>query len=157
MAIELKNVTFTYPNGYTANVGLNLTVEKGEKVAIVGQNGAGKTTAVKLMNGLNKPTEGDVLVDGVNTKDRTCAQISRSVGYVFQNPDDQIFNSTVRDEIEYMPRRAKLDEKEIERRFNRAVELTGIEEYVKMNPLTSPTPSENLWPSPPLLPPSLSI
>jgi energy-coupling factor transport system ATP-binding protein len=140
MAIELKHVTFTYPNGYTANVDLNLVVEAGEKVAIVGQNGAGKTTAVKLMNGLNKPAEGDVLVDGVNTKDRTCAQISRSVGYVFQNPDDQIFNSTVRDEIEFMPRRIKLDEAEIKRRVDRAVELTGIEKYLKMNPFDIPYP-----------------
>mgnify|MGYP001624549228 FL=1 len=75
MAIELKNVSFAYPNGYVANENLNLTIEKGERIAIVGQNGAGKTTAVKLMNGLNRPSEGDVFVDGVNTKDKSCAWI----------------------------------------------------------------------------------
>lgn len=65
MAIEFKNVSFSYPNGYVANENLNLMIQEGERVAIVGQNGAGKTTAVKLMNGLHKPSEGDVFVDGV--------------------------------------------------------------------------------------------
>jgi len=137
-AIELKNVTFAYPNGFVANENLNLLIESGERVAIVGQNGAGKTTAVKLMNGLNKPTKGDVLVNGINTKDKTTAQISAFVGYVFQNPDDQIFNSNVKKEIEYMLRYLKLDQKEIDRRVGRAVELTGMSEYLEMNPYDVP-------------------
>ncbi|MBP0724146.1 ABC transporter ATP-binding protein [Bacillus sp. RG28] len=137
-AIELKNVTFAYPNGFVANENLNLLIESGERVAIVGQNGAGKTTAVKLMNGLNKPTKGDVLVNGINTKDKTTAQISAFVGYVFQNPDDQIFNSNVKKEIEYMLRYLKLDQKEIDRRVSRAVELTGMSDYLEMNPYDVP-------------------
>ena len=68
MAIEFKNVSFRYPNGFLANKNLNLRIEEGERVAIVGQNGAGKTTAVKLMNGLHKPTEGDVFIDWINSK-----------------------------------------------------------------------------------------
>lgn len=138
MAIELKDVSFAYPNGYVANENLNLVIPDGELLAIVGQNGAGKTTAVKLMNGLNKPTKGDVLVDGVNTKDKSCAWISKSVGYVFQNPDDQIFNSTALAEIEYMPRYMKLSEEEVKRRSSRAVEMTRISHYLKMNPLDIP-------------------
>ncbi|MEJ9228241.1 energy-coupling factor ABC transporter ATP-binding protein [Peribacillus butanolivorans] len=137
-AIELKDVTFAYPNGYIANENLHLTIESGERVAIVGQNGAGKTTAVKLMNGLNKPTKGDVLVNGINTKENTTARISAQVGYVFQNPDDQIFNSNVKKEIEYMLHYLKLDKKEIDRRVNRAVELTGIRDYLEMNPYDVP-------------------
>lgn len=137
-AIELRNVTFAYPNGHIANENLNLTINSGERVAIVGQNGAGKTTAVKLMNGLNKPTKGDVFVDGLNTKDKTTAQISSYVGYVFQNPDDQIFNSNVRKEIEYMLHYLKLDQTEINRRVDRAVELTGIRDYLHMNPYDVP-------------------
>lgn len=137
-AIELRNVTFAYPNGHIANENLNLIINSGERVAIVGQNGAGKTTAVKLMNGLNKPTKGDVLVDGMNTKDKTTAQISAYVGYVFQNPDDQIFNSNVRKEIEYMLHYLKLDQNEINRRVDRAVELTGIGDYLHMNPYDVP-------------------
>ncbi|WP_028776006.1 energy-coupling factor ABC transporter ATP-binding protein [Shimazuella kribbensis] len=136
--IELKDVTFAYPNGYIANENLNLVINNGERVAIIGQNGAGKTTAVKLMNRLNKPTTGDVIVDGNNTKERTTAQISAYVGYVFQNPDEQIFNSTVAMEVEYMLKYRKLDQKDIDRRRDRAVELTGIQDYLKMNPLDVP-------------------
>lgn len=140
MSIELKHAGFTYPDGFAANRDLNLTVRPGERLAIVGQNGAGKTTAVKLMNGLHKPTEGDVLVDGQNTKEHTTAQIARTVGYVFQNPDDQIFNQTVRTEIEYMPRYFKLSQAETDRRTERAVAMTGLEDYLKKNPFDIPYP-----------------
>lgn len=140
MAIELKNASFAYPGGFLANEDLNLVIQPGERVAIVGQNGAGKTTAVKMMNGLHKPTAGDVLVDGENTKDHTAAQIARTVGYVFQNPDDQIFNQSVRAEIEYMPKYFKLSEAEAKRRVERAVALTGLEPYMKKNPFDIPYP-----------------
>lgn len=140
MSIELKGASFAYPGGFMANKNLNLTILAGERLAIVGQNGAGKTTAVKLMNGLHKPVEGDVLVDGQNTKEHTTAQIARTVGYVFQNPDDQIFNQSVRAEIEYMPRYFKLPQAEIDRRVERAVGLTGLEGYLKKNPFDIPYP-----------------
>lgn len=84
--ITLKNITFSYPNGHTAVENVSMEIDKGETVAIVGQNGAGKTTAVKLINGLLKPTTGDVIINVWNTKEHTTAQISRKVGYVFQNP-----------------------------------------------------------------------
>lgn len=141
MAIELKNVSFRYPNGFLANENLNLVIGEGERVGIVGQNGAGKTTAVKLMNRLNKPTEGDVIVDGMNTKDKTTAQIARYVGYVFQNPDDQIFNQSVISEVEYMPRHLKLAEEEIHKRTERALELTGLSRFKKKNPFDLPLPT----------------
>lgn len=137
-SVKLSNVTFAYPNGHVANEQLNLQIGRGERVAIVGQNGAGKTTAVKLMNGLHKPTQGDVFIDGINTKDKTVAQISAYVGYVFQNPDDQIFNNSVKQEIEYTLRYLKLPSEEIERRVERAVELTGIEDYLDMKPFDVP-------------------
>lgn len=97
--IVLNHVSFQYPNGFLANEDINLVINQEEQVAIVGQNGAGKTTVVKLMNGLNKPTVGDVTINGMNTKEYTTAQIARYVGYVFQNPDDQIFNQSVYDEM----------------------------------------------------------
>lgn len=140
MAIEFKNVYFEYPNGYMANENLNLTIEQGERVGIIGQNGAGKTTAVKLMNRLNKPTKGEVLVDGINTGDKTTAQIAKYVGYVFQNPDDQIFNQTVTDEVCYMLQKLKLREEEIKGRSDKALELTGLQEYKKKNPFDLPLP-----------------
>ena len=140
MSIELINASFSYPGGFLANENLNLVIEPGERVAIVGQNGAGKTTAVKMMNGLHKPTAGDVLVDGKNTKEYTTAQIARTVGYVFQNPDDQIFNQSVRAEIEYMPRYFKRSAAETRRRVERAVALAGLEDYMGKNPFDIPYP-----------------
>lgn len=137
-AIELRDVSFAYPNGFVANEHLNLTIRAGERVAIVGQNGAGKTTAVKLMNGLHKPSSGQVLVNGIDTKEKTTAQIARYVGYVFQNPDDQIFNKDVITEIEYMPRYFKLPDEEIRARAERAIELTGIASYRETNPFDIP-------------------
>jgi len=140
MAIEIKNASFKYPNGFLAIDNISITINDGERVAIVGQNGAGKTTAVKMMNGLNKPSGGDVIIDGINTKGKTTAAIARIVGYVFQNPDDQIFNQSVKEEIEYMPRYFKLPEKEIEERLHYAVELTNTEKYLKINPYDLPYP-----------------
>lgn len=136
--IVLDHVSFRYPNGFLANEDLNLTISQEEQVAIIGQNGAGKTTAVKLMNGLNKPTEGTVLINGMDTKEYTTAQIAKYVGYVFQNPDDQIFNQTVYDEIAYMPKYYKFDEKEVCRRVDEAVEIMRIREFLKSNPYEIP-------------------
>jgi energy-coupling factor transport system ATP-binding protein len=140
MAIEIRNASFTYPNGFLAIDNISITIADGERVAIVGQNGAGKTTAVKMMNGLNRPSSGDVIIDGINTKERTTAYVARTVGYVFQNPDDQIFNQSVKAEIEYMPRYFKLPDKEIKDRVNYAVELTGIKDFIKINPYDLPYP-----------------
>lgn len=141
MSIEFRNVSFRYPNGFLANENLNLFINEGETVGIIGQNGAGKTTAVKMMNRLNKPTAGDVFVDGVNTKDRTTAQIAKYVGYVFQNPDDQIFNQSVIREVEYMLLRMKLTETEIKHRAERALELTGLTRSRNKNPFDLPLPT----------------
>lgn len=140
MAIEIKNASFEYPGGYRALENINITIQEGEKVAIVGQNGAGKTTCVKMMNGLLMPAEGDVFVDGVNTKSVTTATTARKVGYVFQNPDEQIFNQTAAKEIEYMPRYLKLPEEEIRKRVDRAVEMTDLKKYLELNPYEIPYP-----------------
>jgi energy-coupling factor transport system ATP-binding protein len=140
MSIELNNVSFAYPNGYLANENLTIKINDGERLAIIGRNGAGKTTAVKLMNGLLRPKTGDVLINGKNIKKNTCAQIAKYVGYVFQNPDDQIFNSTVRAEVEYMPKYFKLSDSEIKKRCDNAIEISGIKDYLEMNPLDLPYP-----------------
>jgi len=138
MSIEFQNVSFRYPDGTLADKNLNLTIQNHERVAIIGQNGAGKTTAVKLMNRLYPPSEGDVLIDGVNTKDKTTAQISKMVGYVFQNPDDQIFRNTVRDEIKYWARYQKLPAEEVEARALWAAKLCDVEKYLDVNPYEIP-------------------
>lgn len=134
MPIVLADASFAYPDGSLAVENVNLRVNDGERVAIVGQNGAGKTTTVKMMNGLLRPTTGSVTVDGESTRDRTTATVARVVGYVFQNPDDQIFGSDVRSELEYMPRYHKWDEDKREARVVRAANLTGIAKFFEMNP-----------------------
>lgn len=136
--VKLENVTFSYPNGYRAVENVNLEIKTGECVAIIGQNGAGKTTTVKMMNGLNKPTEGNVFIGSMNTRDHTTAEISRTVGYVFQNPDDQIFHSTVEAEIRYSPHAFKLPQEEEDRLVKKALEMTGLEEHKEKSPFDLP-------------------
>lgn len=134
MPIELTNASFTYPDGSSAVESVSLIINAGERVAIVGQNGAGKTTTVKMMNGLLKPTRGTVVVDGVATNACTTATTAKTVGYVFQNPDDQIFGSTVLGELEYMPRYHKWNEEKRNARVARSAELAGIGQYFDVNP-----------------------
>ncbi|WP_334160192.1 ABC transporter ATP-binding protein [Muricomes intestini] len=134
----LKDVSFSYPGGFLAIEHINMEIKFGENVAIVGQNGAGKTTTVKMMNGLLKPDEGEVLIGDMNTKDYTTAQVSRVVGYVFQNPDDQIFHSTVESEVRYGPKTMKLSVEEEDKRVKEALEITGMEIYKDENPMNLP-------------------
>lgn len=134
----LKDVSFSYPGGFLAVDQINMNIKAGENIAIVGQNGAGKTTTVKMMNGLHRPTEGEVLIGDMNTKDYTTAQISRAVGYVFQNPDDQIFHSTVEAEVRFGPAMMKLDSKEEDLRVEKALKITGMDEFRNTNPFDLP-------------------
>jgi energy-coupling factor transport system ATP-binding protein len=132
--IEIKDAYFTYPNGVEALKGIRLTVEEGEFVAIMGQNGAGKTTLVKHFNGLLKPTKGQVLVDGVDTTKVSVATLSRNVGFVFQNPDNQLFSETVEQEIAFALRNFKFSEEIIENRITWALNLLGLTQYRKTSP-----------------------
>lgn len=136
--LEFKNVSFTYPNGFKAINDLSLVVNPSEKVAIVGQNGAGKSTCAKLMNGLLRPSSGEILLGDKNTKEMTTAQISRKVGYVFQNPNDQIFNSTVYDEVAFSLRALKVDEDEMDKRVRQACEICELSEYLDDHPYDLP-------------------
>src|SRR5687768_2965822 len=114
MRIEIKDLYFSYPTGVEALQGITLTIESGEQVAIVGQNGAGKTTLVKHLNGLLKPTLGEVHIGGWDTKIQSVAKLARRVGYVFQNPDEQLFSKNVETEVTFGPRNLKLDGEQIQ-------------------------------------------
>lgn len=132
--IEVRDVYFTYPSGVEALKGVSLTIKDGEFLAIMGQNGAGKTTLVKHFNGLLKPTKGEVSVDGVNTKTTTVAKLARSVGFVFQNPDNQLFCETVEEEVAFALRNFGFQEATLKKRVTWALNLLGIEEYRKTSP-----------------------
>lgn len=132
--IEVEDLWHTYPNGIHAIQGISLKIYKGEFLAIIGQNGSGKTTLVKHFNGLLKPTKGKVIVGGVNTLKSTVGMLSRKVGYVFQNPDHQIFATSVYEEIAYGPKNMKLSKEEIDKRVKEALNFVGLEGYEEKNP-----------------------
>lgn len=136
--ICLENVVFTYDNGFVAVDDVSFTINENEKVAIIGQNGAGKTTTVKLMNGLLRPSSGTIYVDGNDISKMTTAKASQMVGYVFQNPGDQIFNKTVFDEIAYTLRYFKKPKEEIDKIVLEAATMCHIEQYLQINPYDLP-------------------
>lgn len=132
--IEVKDVHFTYPNGVEALKGVSLKIQDGEFVAVMGQNGAGKTTLVKHFNGLLRPTKGEVVVDGVNTRKASVATLAREVGFVFQNPDNQLFCETVEDEIAYALKNFSFKEDTIKKRVSWALNLLDLKKYRKVSP-----------------------
>lgn len=132
--IEAENVHFSYDSKVEALKGVSLTIRDGEFVAIMGQNGAGKSTFVKHFNGLLKPTRGTVKVDGIETTKTSVAKLARNVGFVFQNPDHQLFSETVEEEIAFALKNFGFDQKVIEERVTWALELLSIAQYRKTSP-----------------------
>jgi len=132
--IEVQDVYFKYPSGVEALKGVSLTIQDGEFVAIMGENGAGKTTLVKHFNGLLKPTMGRVLVDGVETTKVSVATLARTVGFVFQNPDHQLFSETVEEEIAFALKNFGFSQDVIEKRVEWALNLLGLTQYRKTSP-----------------------
>jgi energy-coupling factor transport system ATP-binding protein len=132
--IEVEDVYFSYPNGVEALKGVSLVVKNGEFVAIMGQNGAGKTTLVKHFNGLLKPSKGTVRVDGVETTKTSVATLARNAGFVFQNPDHQLFSETVEEEIAFALKNFGFEAEVIEKRISWALNLLGLAQYRKTSP-----------------------
>lgn len=132
--LELKDVSFRYPNGFEAVKDISLKFDLGEAVAIIGQNGAGKTTTVKLMNGLLRPAKGKVILEKVSTETMTTAEISKHVGYVFQNPDDQIFQDSIEKEIAFGPKRQKISDEEVAARVAKAADICQLTDILKEHP-----------------------
>jgi energy-coupling factor transport system ATP-binding protein len=125
--IEVEGLAHRYPNGVVALEGVDLTVRRGEFLAVLGQNGSGKTTLVKHFNGLLKPTEGTVLVDGEETTKQGLRRLGQTVGYVFQNPDHQIFSDTIFDEVAFGPKIREMEEGEIEERVEEALAAVSLQ------------------------------
>ena len=128
-------MTYVHQNGVKALDEVTLSIGSGETVAIVGENGAGKTTLVKHVTGLLKPATGNVLVDGVNTRETSTAQLSRKVGVAFQNPDHQLFSESVEEEMSFALRNFGFPPALVEQRVKWGLELFGLEEYRKSSPL----------------------
>ncbi len=134
VAIEVKDLHFAYVPEVEVLHGVNLKIYDGEFLSIVGQNGSGKTTIVKHFNGILKPTSGDILVYGENTKEKTISYLSTKVGYCFQNPDHQIFSSRTWDEIAYGPKNLGYDKEKITDIVKTVSKMLGIEDILDENP-----------------------
>lgn len=132
--IDVQELSFHYPGGEEILHNVNLSIQPGEFVAIVGQNGSGKTTLAKHFNGLLKPIKGEVLTGGMNTKDVKISQLSRLIGYVFQNPDDMLFSSSVEEEIGYGPKILELSDEEIDSRVENIMNILALEPLRDQHP-----------------------
>ena len=132
--ISCEALDYTYPGGVNALRGIDLGIRRGEMVAIVGQNGGGKTTLAKHFNGLLLPTGGRVLVGGVPTTEQTVFQLGQKVAYVFQNPDHQIFSDSVFGEVAFGLRLRNVGEAETKKRVQRALEACGLSGFEAEDP-----------------------
>lgn len=126
VVLKIENLSYTYPGGSSALENINIEIRENEFVAIIGQNGAGKSTLLKNITGLLKPTEGDIYINGKNTKELSVASISHEIGFVLQNPDRQLFADTVFDEIAFGLRNAKMPPDQIKQRVQETLESVDL-------------------------------
>jgi energy-coupling factor transport system ATP-binding protein len=134
VTVAIKDLVHRYPTGVEAVRGVSLTIAPGETIAILGQNGSGKTTLVKHLNGLLRPNGGEVLIDGASTEGRTVADLARTVGFVFQNPDDQLFERSVSREVSFGPRNLGLPAADVNRLVAGSLAAVGLDADAATNP-----------------------
>ena len=134
--IRFENVHYRYPDSdHDSLCGVDLTIEEGSFVAVLGHNGSGKSTLAKHMNAILLPTEGRVLVDGMDTSDEAnLLAVRRTVGMVFQNPDNQIVANVVEEDVAFAPENLGVPSAEIRRRVDDALRSVGMYEYVTHAP-----------------------
>ncbi len=132
--ISVKDLCHEYPGGVQALRSVDLSVRSREFLAIIGQNGSGKTTLVSHLIGLLKPTSGSVFFEGQDISTEKTAQLGRQIGYVFQNPDNQIFSPRVFDEVAFGPRNYGFSEDEVAERVRKALELVDLAHAPEMDP-----------------------
>ena len=124
--VEAKNLDFAYPDTTHALLGISFTIRHGESVAIVGANGAGKSTLLLHLNGYLTPTSGQVRIGDYPLTKETLQEVRRTVGMVFQDPDDQLFMSTVYDDVAFGPLNLGLPTDEVHSRVTTALETVGV-------------------------------
>jgi cobalt/nickel transport system ATP-binding protein len=128
-ALEVRDLAFVYPDGRQALFGCNLTVGRGERLAILGPNGAGKTTLVLHLNGVLAAGAGHVVVGGLPVDKENLREVRRRVGIVFQDPDDQLFMTTVAEDVAFGPANLGLRGEELASRVKAALAAVGMEDY----------------------------
>lgn len=136
--IKVKNLSYIYqPNLTPALLDINLTIGEGEYIVLIGANGSGKTTFIRHLNALLLPSNGDIEIDGLNSKDlKNHIEIRRKVGMVFQNPDNQIVGMSVEEDVAFGPGNLKLPSAEVRQRVKHALEMVGLSGFEKRVPYT---------------------
>ena len=134
--LSTENLSFTYPDGTQALKNINIEIEKGEKVAIIGPNGAGKSTLFSHFNGLTEPTSGCVKIEDkpISFEKDELLKVRQKVGIVFQDPNDQLFAPTVKEDIAFGPMNLGLSYDEVEKRVEDALKMVGMENYEDKTP-----------------------
>lgn len=132
--VQVENVTFGYTPGALALRGVSLSVGSGELTAIIGNNGSGKSTLMKLILGLIRPTSGVVRIEGEDTRGSRVSTLARSIGFIFQNPNDQLFAQTVEDEIRFGLKNLHITDVEINRRVEETLAHFGLDAVRSMFP-----------------------
>ena len=128
-ALDVHDLLFAYPDGTQALFGVNLSIARGERVALLGPNGAGKTTLVLHLNGIHPAQSGSVAVGGLPVVKEHLQEIRRRVGIVFQDPDDQLFMPTVRDDVAFGPANLGVRGEELEVRVKTALSAVGMDGF----------------------------
>ncbi|AOT72037.1 ABC transporter ATP-binding protein [Geosporobacter ferrireducens] len=132
--ISVNHLTFQYPNRKFALKNISLDIYPGEFVALMGRNGAGKTTLAKHFNGLHKPGSGDVVINHMNTKEYSTAQLASQVGYLFQNPQIQICTHSVQAEVAFALKAKKIPKREIEGKVSQLMDKMGLIKFAQEHP-----------------------
>lgn len=134
--IKIENLGYQYSNGKKVLKNINIHIKKGEFVALIGQNGSGKTTMMKHLNGLLKATEGSITVCGMDAAKTKTSVLAKKIGFLFQNPDHQIFCSTVFEEIAFGLKNTGVQQDSIEDIVNSAAKKVGIQQYLNSDPFS---------------------
>lgn len=133
-SLEVSGLAFAYPDGHQALFGVDMTIQRGERVALLGPNGAGKTTLVLHLNGILDAGAGQVRVAGLPVTKQNLREIRRRVGIVFQDPDDQLFMPTVRDDVAFGPANLGVSGSELDDRVHEALDRVGMAAYADRPP-----------------------
>lgn len=134
--VVAKAIKYVYEGGIEAIAGVDLNIRKGEYIAIVGGNGSGKTTLAKNLNGLFRPTSGSIEIGGKDTAGMAVAEIARFVGYAFQNPDHQLFSSTVEEEVRFGPKNLGYPDDQVARLAEHALDSMDLQSVRTTPPLS---------------------
>lgn len=132
--VDVRDLVYTYPDGFEALKGITLSLARGEKVALIGPNGAGKSTLMLHLNGINFPTSGSVSIGGLAVNKANIGRIRAEVGLVFQDPDDQLFSPTVYDDVAFGPVHMGLSKAEVDKRVTAALEVVGLAGFEQRQP-----------------------